>query len=149
MDKQKISSMFDKFLVNLFLDEMAEDEAAKEELEAIERQIETPQLFEEPEEGWTNNYDGYMFGLANHLMEEYGLDQEAVMGCIMDTAQLFIEKKALPALPKGEVEVEDLDKWVQAAEAIQLDEAVVEVVDRLMVDAVAEEMKGDDEGSAE
>lgn len=144
MDKQKISSMFNQFLVNLFLDEMAADEAEQEEMEAIEREIGAPELFEEPEDGWTNPYDEFMFGLANHIMEEYGIDRETTMGCILETANVFVEKKHLPAIPKGEVEVEDLEKWVQVAEAIKLDEAIIEVVDRVMVEAVAEEMKGEE-----
>lgn len=148
MDKQKISSMFNQFLVNLFLDEMAADEAEREEMEAIEREIGTPpELFEEPEGGWTNPYDEFMFGLANHLMEEYGLGRETVMECILATSSIFVEKQHLPAIPKGEVELEDLRRWVEVAETIKLDEAIIEVVDRVMVDAVAEEMS--DEGSDE
>jgi hypothetical protein len=138
MDKHKIGSMFNKFLVDLFLDEMVEEELAEQEVVEAQADLDEPELFEEPEEGWDNPYDDFMFSLANHIMEEYGFGRETAMECILTPAALFVERKHLPPLPKGEVEEETLAKWVEAAESINFDEHVIGIVDRLMTEAVAE-----------
>jgi len=140
MDKQKIGSMFNRFLADLLITEMVEEEERSEAIQKdLEESEDKPELFEAPEEGW-NTYDDFMFSLANQIMEDYGFDRESAMECILAPAAIFIEKKHLPPLPKGQVEEEELAKWVKEAESCSFAENVLSIVDRMVTEAVAEEM---------
>lgn len=131
MDKSKISTMFDKFLVQLLAAEAIDDE---EDVEGVEQ----PKLFEAPDGGWKNKYDEYMFNLANQIMTDYGLDREATMEVVLGVAGVLVERKHLPAIPKGQVEAEIVTKWVEAAEKIGFAKHVLGMTDKIMREAVKE-----------
>lgn len=145
MDKNKVGSMFNGFLLDLLSTEAVEDEAVEAALEETEF---VPELFEEPEDGWSP-YDAFMFGLANKVMEDYGLDRESAVEIVLGLANGLAEKKHLLPVPKGEVEVEDLEKWVKAAEKQNFEAVVLGVVEKVMADAIEDTKDDTDEDEPE
>jgi len=148
MDRGKISTMFNKFLLGLLADEVAEADEIAEDLAADPPASE---LIEEPEDGWPNKYDEYMFGMTNEVIDAYGLDQESATELVLGTASALAEKKCLPALPKAgeEVSEEDLQKWVATAESVGLQRIVMTVADAVMREAVEAVAKEPDEDEVE
>jgi hypothetical protein len=131
MEKSKINTMFDKFLVQLLASE------ATEEDEVIE-QPEQPKLVEAPATGWTSKYDEYMFGLVNKIIEDYGLEQEVATEIVQGVAGVLVGRKHLPAMPKGSATVESLAAWVEAAEKIGFAKHVIGITDKMVQEAVKE-----------
>lgn len=131
MEKNKINTMFDKFLVTMLASE------ATDEDEVIE-QPEQPKLVEAPAGGWSNEYDKYMFGIVNKIIEDYGLERETATEIVMGAAGVLADRKHLLPLPKGSVAAEVTTKWVEAAQKIDFSKHVIGITDKMVKEAVKE-----------
>ena len=144
MDRTKIGTMFNKFLLGLLADEVAESDQVAEDL-AVEPPV--AELYEAPADGWPNKYDEYMFGIANEVIGNYGLDKESATELVLGTAGALAEKKCLLPLPKmgAETSEEDLQKWVATAESVGFQKLIIDVTEAVMKAAVEEVANEPDE----
>jgi hypothetical protein len=131
MDKSKINVMFGKFLVDLLAAEATEDEGDIE-------QLEQPKLVEAPTGGWTNEYDRYMFGIVNKIIEDYGMERETAQEIVLSVAGVMAERKHLPVVPKGASDDEKVTAWLAAAEKIEFAKHVIGMTDKMMQEVVKE-----------
>lgn len=147
MDRVKIETHFNRFLLALLADEITESDQI---IEDVMQKPPSMPLIEAPEDGHKSRYDEYMFRLANEVIEKYGFDQESAVELVLGIAGGLAERKCLPEMPKpgDAVEVETLEGWVAKAESIGFQTIVIEVAERIMKEAIQETEK-DDEGNEE